>query len=258
MALVYTDPKNYKDIADSIRNGLGSNITMKPNEMSGQIDKISLDKKHYDELLGDYRNIILPDSTVTIPISMFEGRQTLTAIRIPPSANRLQANSFKNCTRLRSIVLQNITQLGSSDTFSGCSNLAAVFFKKIPNNIPASTFANTTKLKKIYVPWSLGQIDGAPWGAQSATIIYNTDYFTTKIRFHIDDVVYYDVPIGMTWWELINSEYNTDGVFEIDETKSNVTKYAVKWRGQRIIYDSYTVCTYADEAIIPDKQYYTI
>lgn len=257
MALVYTDPKNYQDIAKSIRDGLGSDITMKPNEMSSNIDRISLYKKHYNELLENFRDILIPDNATFISSYMFKDHDYLSAINIPETLTRIRISAFENCSRLRTIVLQNVVTLEEDYAFKNCNNLSLVIFGARPSSLSSTTFEGCNKLKDIYVPWSLNQVSGAPWGAINATLHYSVKYKNLFSAFYVNNIRY-EFPIGMTWREFIESEYNIDNSFSIDMTESAVTKYSVKLNNKRMKYDSYTTATYADEAIISLKHYSTV
>jgi hypothetical protein len=60
----------------------------------------------------------------------------------------------------------------SSDTFYGCSNLTTVVICGRPS---MGRFDDCPNITDIYVPWSEGEVYGAPWGATNATIHYNSE-----------------------------------------------------------------------------------
>lgn len=57
----------------------------------------------------------------------------------------------------------------------GFSGLKTVYFHSTPTSITASCF-NGNNIIDIYVPWSEGEVANAPWGANNATIHYDTVY----------------------------------------------------------------------------------
>jgi len=61
----------------------------------------------------------------------------------------------------------------NSYAFANCTNLVEVIFKKKATSITSNAFYQDTKLTSIKVPWSSGEVSGAPWSATKATITYN-------------------------------------------------------------------------------------
>lgn len=66
-------------------------------------------------------------------------------------------------------------------TFRGCADLQTIIFKGTPKNIvmtdaydsSSAPFKDCPNLTTVKVPWSEGEVEGAPWGATNATFIYN-------------------------------------------------------------------------------------
>ena len=56
--------------------------------------------------------------------------------------------------------------------FSGDTSLTSVTFLGTLQHIDNAAFQGCTALTDIYVPWAEGAVNGAPWGATSATIHY--------------------------------------------------------------------------------------
>lgn len=64
--------------------------------------------------------------------------------------------------------------IGSS-AFRGCSSLTSVVIGNGVTSIDSYAFSYCSRLTDIYVPWSEGEVAGAPWGADRATIHYNSE-----------------------------------------------------------------------------------
>ena len=70
--------------------------------------------------------------------------------------------------------LKNVTYV-TFDCFYQCEKLKKVYFYK-KATLEDQPFYNCSGITDIYVPWSSGEVSGAPWGANNATIHYDTVY----------------------------------------------------------------------------------
>jgi hypothetical protein len=52
-------------------------------------------------------------------------------------------------------------------------DIVTITFNATPSSIDATAFAGCDNVTDIYVPWSSGDITGAPWGAAHATVHYD-------------------------------------------------------------------------------------
>lgn len=70
--------------------------------------------------------------------------------------------------------LKKVTHV-TFDCFYQCSKLKKVYFYK-KATLDDRPFHSCSGITDIYVPWSTGEVSGAPWGATNATIHYDTVY----------------------------------------------------------------------------------
>lgn len=78
------------------------------------------------------RQVIIPNSVVTIGDRAFEGSSNLTSVTIGSSVSTIGSYAFSGCTSLPSITLPNsVTTIGLS-AFSNCSSLSSI---TIPNSV---------------------------------------------------------------------------------------------------------------------------
>ena len=71
------------------------------------------------------------------------------------------------------ITLPNgLTKIGNY-AFYNFAGLTEITFKSTPTTISSSAFSGCTNLTTIRVPWAEGEVSGSPWGATSATLIYD-------------------------------------------------------------------------------------
>ncbi len=78
------------------------------------------------------------------------------------------------CSSLLSVdgLLENATAVGTR-AFGGCTGLREVNFKVRPGDYMSSVFYDCENIETIRVPWSEGEVEGAPWGALNAEIVYD-------------------------------------------------------------------------------------
>ena len=94
--------------------------------------------------------------------------------QLPDSVERIEDYAFRSCNSLRHVSLpKSLSYLGGW-AFDSCYSLTTVTFNSKPefyyNNY---IFGFCNNLTTINVPWSEGEVEGAPWGADNATINYN-------------------------------------------------------------------------------------
>lgn len=125
----------------------------------------------------------IPNSVTHLYLGALEGCVNLKEIIIPDSVTNIGACAFKGCTSLENITIPASVEWVDSRAFENCSNLKTVVFKGRPSMATSSLddilggnqFSSCTSLTDIYVPWSSGVNNGAPWGAPNATVHYNSE-----------------------------------------------------------------------------------
>lgn len=147
-------------------------------------------------VVGCNKSVIPTDGTVTkIGYGAFYGRENLKSITIPDGITEIENTAFTNCRQLSQIKLpEGLINIGAMAfygcgvkdviipdsvqnirmyAFSVCPELTSVTIGSGIKTIHAQAFNDTPKLLTINVPWSEGEVSGAPWGAVNATINYN-------------------------------------------------------------------------------------
>lgn len=117
--------------------------------------------------------IELSDTITTVGILAFGSCTGLHSVKLPTALTTIGNGAFNTCIALKEIEIPaNVTKL-DVNAFAYCTRLAKVVFKGIPTSLHDTTFSGCEALTEIYVPWSEGEVAGAPWGATKATITYN-------------------------------------------------------------------------------------
>lgn len=116
----------------------------------------------------------LPSGITKINTYAFYRCPKLALTTLPSNVTSIDANAFRYCSGLTQMTIPSgVTTLGNY-SFANCTGLAKVTFKGTPTSISTNAFTSCTNLKTINVPWAQGAVAGAPWGASSATINYNS------------------------------------------------------------------------------------
>ena len=116
----------------------------------------------------------LPNSITIIGSFAFSGCDNLALTSLPEGLNNINNNAFNGCTKLALTSLPNSIVGIWENAFAYCTGLTTITFKTKPIVISNDSFYGCTNLTDIYVPWAEGAVPGAPWGADNATIHYNT------------------------------------------------------------------------------------
>ena len=123
-----------------------------------------------------YKNLALttlPNGVTSIGISAFYGCKNLALTSLPNGLTSIGDYAFYNCSSLALTSLPNGVTSISGYAFQNCTGLTEITFKGKPTSIYSSAFKGCTNLTTIRVPWSEGEVSGAPFGATNATLIYS-------------------------------------------------------------------------------------
>lgn len=163
---------------------------------TGQIESVPWTGDH--DFLDGIVRLIISDGITSIPEDCFFGAENLVSAILPDSITVINDNGIRQCSNL---ILEHLpadlTYLGFSAfcdcnsiaitkmpvglvyvgdyQFRECFGLQKIYFYSTPV-IERNAFVRCYNLTDIYVPWAEGEVDGAPWRADNATIHYNTQY----------------------------------------------------------------------------------
>ena len=119
----------------------------------------------------------LQDEVTSIDYHAFAGCYKLALTSLPDGLTSIGQFAFFRCYDITLTELPGGLKTIREGAFQYCTGLTSLTFKGKPNSISSSAFSYCTNLRDIKVPWSNGEVPGAPWGA-SATITY--DYHPTE------------------------------------------------------------------------------
>lgn len=115
----------------------------------------------------------LPDGLVQIDNSAFVGCYNLALTSLPDSLTVIGEEAFSRCENLAiTSIPGGVSSIGTY-AFYNCLSLTEITFRGKPKKLGTNAFYGCDNLLIINVPWAEGEVAGAPWGADYATINYN-------------------------------------------------------------------------------------
>lgn len=158
-------------------NALG--CATKFNELFKTYKLTSARLPKFNSTVGEFSNcsdlvsIDMHEITQILAAGTFQNCSKLKTVNMP-KIEVISSTAFQNCVSLESFTFPYKILKVSSKAFGGCEGLKSVTFKGTPMMIGSTAFSGCTNLKDIYVPWAEGAVANNPWGAENATIHYNT------------------------------------------------------------------------------------
>lgn len=92
-----------------------------------------------------------------------------------PAVVNIGTRAFQNCN-FEKVILPPTAKVIGDYPWSQNNNLIVICFTAKPDTMTNALASSNPNLSDVYVPWSEGEVSGAPWRATSATIHYNTVY----------------------------------------------------------------------------------
>ncbi|MBQ7761555.1 MAG: leucine-rich repeat protein [Clostridia bacterium] len=124
------------------------------------------------------------------------------SITIPASVTSFGGSAFKECTSLKSVVIEgNVTKFGNGSTFHGCTNLSTVTLGDI-SYIPSNMFNGCTALSTINLPSTITEIGGSAFsGCSSLTSVTIPENVTTigSCAFYKTGLTSLHIPAKVTY-----------------------------------------------------------
>lgn len=121
------------------------------------------------------KSVDMPDSIEQIDNGAFLNCQSLSLSKLPENLKIIGDQTFFNCMCISISKMPINLQAIGVQAFANCTGIKKVYFYSTPT-LKAGLFANCNNITDIYVPWSSGEVANAPWGAENATIHYDTLY----------------------------------------------------------------------------------
>lgn len=119
--------------------------------------------------------VYLPDGITNLH-STFYNCSKLTTLEANLETVINLNRTFYNCKSLSKVPYMPNLEIVDKYSFYGCINLLQLNIYKKLTTFAEDALSNCTNLTDIYVPWSEGEVTGAPWGASNAIVHYNTQF----------------------------------------------------------------------------------
>lgn len=121
-------------------------IDLSGTEIQGEIDLSKCrNLTNYSFSNTNIKNIVLPECMNSVPKSAFEGCGNLEYLNIPLGVEMIENSAFRNCEKLKTVVLNNDLVI-SSYAFSGCISLECVAYAINIDEIGENAFENCSNL----------------------------------------------------------------------------------------------------------------
>lgn len=115
----------------------------------------------------------IPEGVTVLKNNIVSGNRELTEIKLPSTLAEIESYSLDNLNVKELTIPSSVVKLNSR-----CCSWAGyqkVTFLGTPTELSNEAFYGCNSLKDIYVPWADGDVAGAPFGAENATVHYNTN-----------------------------------------------------------------------------------
>lgn len=159
--------------------------------------------------------ITIPDDVTILGRYSLAENRNLTKIELLSNVNAIDNYACSNCSSLQEIDFpKNINIIGTG-AFRSCTSLKTAVFRGTPI-IRDGVFTGCTSLTDIYVPWAYGENGDTQWGAENASVHYNTKEVTIldiieaakrELKFYIEGKAFPEqIRVG-------NSKVNQQGYY---------------------------------------------
>ena len=153
---VKTDNISYKSIDGVLFNIEGTKLIQYPISKEG----------------NEY---IIPNGVEIIGQFSFYGSHNLTKISIPYSVTAIDYKAFGFCLKLPEIEIPNSVESIGGYAFHYCEKLTSIVIPSSVTSIGERAFFQCDKLLEIKINKPEGTLDGAPWNAENATVIWQNE-----------------------------------------------------------------------------------
>lgn len=171
-------------VADAYREASGETESILASELADKIASLEVTKNVKGIIFTNFNGEGLAEKAIVKGVSKLpkytfsagdvEAFAYLKEISVDGVLAEIPSYLCYKCSSLLSVdgLLENATSVGTR-AFGGCTGLAEVNFKVQPGDYMPSVFYDCTNIEVIRVPWSEGEVEGAPWGALNAEIVYD-------------------------------------------------------------------------------------
>lgn len=153
------------------------------------------------------KQVVLPESVVSISIGEFEECTNLETIYLPSRITEIPQRCFYNCIKLNNVIIPPSVDTIGKEAFAGCKSLNKIDIRARIKSIYLQTFRDCTSLEEFVVPNSVTDLwGGIFWGCTN-----------------LKKVV---IPPSVTNFEITPTTSDMGRIF--DSNSKNVTLYVVK------------------------------
>ena len=129
--------------------------------------------------------IVIPDGTAFIPEKAFSGMKNLREVEIKAPIERIEANAFYDCDRLKVITLpDSVSEIGEM-AFAGCRSLETIEIPQGVKRLSKGIFKGCSSLANVRGMDNVGYVEEDAFSDCSALkqIVFSTEIFSVKNAF---------------------------------------------------------------------------
>lgn len=129
--------------------------------------------------------IIIPDGTAFIPEKSFSGMKNLCEVEIQAQIDRIEANAFCDCDRLKNInIPSSVSEIGEM-AFAGCKSLETITISQSVKRLRQGVFKGCNHLVEVRGMDNVGYVEEDAFSDCTALkqIVFSTEIFSIKNAF---------------------------------------------------------------------------
>lgn len=129
---------------------------------------------------SSFTNLAIPSGVASIGANAFKGSSLAQEIVLPQTLTSLGISAFDSCPAVTAFNIPGSLAEVPLNAFAGCAVLSMVNIGNGVSNISPLAFNGDTKIALVIIDDTLDAIEGAPWGAMKANVVWLRNPMTVR------------------------------------------------------------------------------